>query len=121
MEMAEVLDAVQREIVAKTEADPQRAESYYGRVRSAVKEVLGIDPQSKARQHRYVLGRWIVCYLMTNYGIGASETARLMKRTHSSVLYLRGMMNEAVIRPNLYPAEAQALVDVQELLNSQKQ
>ena len=120
-EISQLMEHIQRKLIEKSDIGYDRAKSYYAMVRKLTEGVTGVDSRRRCRRREYMITRRVICYLMYNYGVGVMDISRIMGLNHSSVVYARDRMNEAMLYPKIYLEEARTLYQVQNLINKQNE
>lgn len=65
-------------------------------------EILGEPVPVKSRESRFVWARAMVAYQLTEEGITTNEAGRMMGKDHTTIMYLRNRMKDALAFPSMY-------------------
>ena len=68
-------------------------------------ETLAENILRKTKEHKVVVGRWMVAYQMKKEGHTYSSIARLMRKNHSTIIYMIKMMENVFDYPQYFKLE----------------
>ena len=72
---------------------------------SVVNDILNDNILRKTKDHKAVVGRWMVAYQMKKEGYTVSGIGRHMRRSHSTIIHMIRMMEDVFGYPQFFKLE----------------